>query len=124
MRLMLEITVLALLLYLGWEKPFRRWVHSAPEESAPAVVSPARPQSSPRPVLSQSPSRSALRVKATPTPARGNWMWNEKEQISSLERGPNNPRSTQSNGPSPKSYHLDENGRRYWLDQNGARHYF
>ena len=78
MRLLAEIFVVAVLIYFGWETPFKDWADDArsrltgkPAAVAPqeAVPTPAAPTPTPRPRIVP-----GIQGLTTPTP-HGSWMW-------------------------------------------------
>ena len=77
MRLLAEIFVVAVVIYFGWETPFKDWADdarsrltgkptAAPQEVVPT---PAAPTPTPRPRIVP-----GIQGLTTPTP-HGSWMW-------------------------------------------------
>jgi hypothetical protein len=63
MRLFIEIAVVATLIAIAWEKPFREWFGAEPPPTAPQVIYRAAPM--PR-----------------QTPPTGEWMWDSNRKTS------------------------------------------
>jgi hypothetical protein len=79
MRVLAEIFVVGVLIYFGWETPFKDWADDArsrltgkPTAVAPqeVVPTPAAPTPRPRPRIVP-----GIQGLPTPTP-HGSWMWN------------------------------------------------
>jgi lipopolysaccharide export system protein LptC len=106
MRLILEIALVAALIWFGWEKPFKERIPGAkPADAATVKVSPV------------TPARRATAVHqpvTTSTPS-GDWMWDPAHR-STLDRPAYDSQKASQR-------YLDEAGRRYWIDGQGVRHY-
>ena len=117
MRLLVEILIVAGLIYLGWEQPLKARLEQleAGARAATAAIGsklrPAVPQETAAPIA-PTPSPTAIPqprvILATPAPTpRDTWMWDQKYH-SLLDR---------------PVHGVDQFGRTYWIDANGVRHY-
>ncbi len=77
MRVLAEIFIVGVLIYFGWETPFKDWAADArsrltgkpPEAAQEVVPTPAAPTPRPRPRIVP-----GIQGLSTPTP-HGSWMW-------------------------------------------------
>ena len=106
MRLLCEIFIIGVLIYVGWEKPFREWLPGT-GTAKPSVVTAAPDAATPRPEL-----RPLVRAAATPS---GDWMWDPAHR-STLDRPAYDPNQASQT-------YQDASHRRYWIDGRGVRHY-
>ena len=95
MRLLCEILVIGVLIYLGWEKPFKEWIGQKPE--APVVVT--TPTSRPPPV-----------VRATAVPTQPGWM-HDPNRRTSLDTSMPGSEASASSASKPGSWMYDPNHR-------------
>jgi|ERR1043166_7393095 hypothetical protein len=103
MRTLLEIFVVAVLIYVGWQIPFR--------DRLPASISGVA-KSTPVPItVSQTQPRPIAR--STSTPPNGEWMWDPNHR-SALDRPAYD---------SKEPRYEDSLGRKYWIDGRGVKHY-
>ena len=101
MRLLLEIVVVAALIALAWEKPWKEWVSEAPLVGN-KLVAPAKPQAP---------------VVRSPTRASGAGAGTRQRTTA------DHPLPTKDNSFTGHVFYLDDKGVRYWLDAQGQRHY-
>jgi hypothetical protein len=78
MRLLIEIFVVAALIYLGWERPFKDWTDDARSKLTGKRAEVARPKPPPPRVVP------GIQGLSAPTP-RGAWMW-DRNHHGTLDR--------------------------------------
>jgi len=122
MRFLAELFLIALLVWLGWDKSFHAWtnqwrgiqpppaatVSSITTQSATATTAAAGPAAPRQPFVGY------RRPQPANTPS-GSWMWDPSHR-GSLDRPAHDSKDASQD-------YKDAGSRNYWIDGNGVRHY-
>jgi hypothetical protein len=113
-RLLCELFLAALLIWLGWEKSFYSWTNQwrgVPE--TPSAVATGQTQSTTG--ATTSVPHQAYRPQVAASPPSGQWMWDPAHR-GTLDRPAHDSKD------STQDYH-DAAARKYWIDGQGVKHY-
>jgi hypothetical protein len=103
MRLTIELLLVAAIIYLGWDKPYRDWLRTS--ESSGAAT----------PAITETPDQQITPIARSASTPSGEWMWDPAHH-STLDRPAYDSRE-------PSKRYMDAQGRTYWYDATGIRHY-
>jgi hypothetical protein len=122
-RLICELFLAALLIWLGWEKSFHSWTNQWRGIPDTAATSSAQVQPSPGSATANVPAQNLARRPYVDFPARaaaantpsGDWMWDPGHH-GALD-APATKAGAAVNPTAPPT-------ASYWIDGNGVRHYY
>jgi hypothetical protein len=111
-RFLAELFLIALLLWLGWDKSFHTWTDQwrgiqPPPTPATAVTA----ATGTRPAAARPPF---ITYRPPPTTPSGQWMWDPNH------RSPLDANATKAGAASNPTAPPTQN---YWIDANGIKHY-
>lgn len=114
-RLLAELFLVGLLVWLGWEKSFHTWTNqwrgvqpSPTPATAVAVAGTVAGQAT-------VPRQPFLGYRSPPSTAAGQWMWDPAHR-GTLDRPAHDSRDASQD-------YRDAGARNYWIDGQGVKHY-